>query len=70
MYEKKIAELIEQIEGERARASSAEEHLTCLKNLSSDNQLLLQVGTGKILPSLYFCGLISHDFLDVLQLCM
>lgn len=46
MYERKIAELMEQLEGERARASGAEEQLASLMKLSNDNQLLLQVWTG------------------------
>ncbi|XP_031374718.1 kinesin-like protein KIN-UC isoform X2 [Punica granatum] len=42
MYEKKIAEFIEQLEEERARALVAEEQVVSLKKLSTDHQILLQ----------------------------
>lgn len=53
MYERKIAELMEQLEGERARASGAEEQLASLMKLSNDNQLLLQVWTGNNLQIVF-----------------
>ncbi|XWS75191.1 hypothetical protein CRYUN_Cryun01aG0064100 [Craigia yunnanensis] len=42
MYEKKIAELIKQLEVERARSESAEEQLDAMKKLSGDLQKLIQ----------------------------
>ncbi|KAK4774570.1 hypothetical protein SAY86_009505 [Trapa natans] len=41
-YEKKIMEVMEQLEGERSRASNAEEQLVSFMKLSNDNRLLLQ----------------------------
>ncbi|XP_057979199.1 kinesin-like protein KIN-UC isoform X2 [Malania oleifera] len=38
MYEKKVAELIKQLEDERARSMSAEEQLNVMKNLLSNHQ--------------------------------
>ncbi|MBA0781041.1 hypothetical protein Gotri_002001 [Gossypium trilobum] len=42
MYEKKIAELIKQLEVERARSKTAEEQLNSMKKLSGDHQKLTQ----------------------------
>lgn len=43
MYEKKIAELIKQIEDEHARSESVEEQLDLMKKLLSENQKSIQV---------------------------
>lgn len=43
MYEKKIADLMEQSETNRIRAESAEEHLDAMKKKLSDLQLSMQV---------------------------
>lgn len=45
MYEKKIAELIKQLEVERARSKTAEEQLNSTKKLSGDHQKLIQVSS-------------------------
>ncbi|XVF23536.1 hypothetical protein REPUB_Repub13aG0047000 [Reevesia pubescens] len=42
MYEKKIAELIKQLEVERVRSESAEEQLDAMKKLSGDHQKSIQ----------------------------
>ncbi|XVF75592.1 hypothetical protein PTKIN_Ptkin13bG0199200 [Pterospermum kingtungense] len=42
MYEKKIAELIKQLEFERSRSESAEEQLDAMKKLSDENKKLIQ----------------------------
>ncbi|KAK3025908.1 hypothetical protein RJ639_042381 [Escallonia herrerae] len=42
MYEKKIGELMKQLEDERARSESAEEQLDVMKKLLSDQQKLMQ----------------------------
>lgn len=47
MYEKKIAELIKQLEIERGRSETAEEQLDVVKNLISDQQKSIKV------PKLY-----------------
>lgn len=44
MYEKKIAELIKQLEVERAHAANAEDQLLSANKLLSNHQLSLQVG--------------------------
>lgn len=43
MYEKKIAELIKQLEIERARSETAEEQVDVMKKLMSDHQKSLKV---------------------------
>lgn len=43
MYEKKIAELIKQVEDEHARLEGAEEQLDLANKLLSDQQHLMQV---------------------------
>jgi hypothetical protein len=45
MYEKKIAELIKQIEDERACSESAQEQLDLTKKLLSEHQMSIQVST-------------------------
>ncbi|KAL4291028.1 hypothetical protein GQ457_14G022560 [Hibiscus cannabinus] len=42
MYEKKIAELIKQLEVERAKSGSVQERLDAMKKLSGDHQKLIQ----------------------------
>ena len=43
MYEKKISELIKQLENERARCERAEERLNLTKNLLGDYQKSIKV---------------------------
>lgn len=43
MYEKKISELIKQMEDERAQFESVEEQLDLMKKLLSENQKSIQV---------------------------
>lgn len=43
MYEKKIAELMKQLEVERAKSESAEEQLDAMKKLSDEHKKLIQV---------------------------
>ena len=45
MYEKKIAELIKQLEVEHALSESAKEQLDAMKKLSGDHQKLIQVSS-------------------------
>lgn len=43
MYEKKIAELIKQLDIERARSGTAEEQVEVMKKLISDHQKSIKV---------------------------
>ncbi|MBA0813684.1 hypothetical protein Gohar_027514, partial [Gossypium harknessii] len=43
MYEKKIAELMKQLEVERAKSESAEEQLDAMKKLSDEHKKLIQI---------------------------
>lgn len=43
MYEKKIAELMKQLEDEKAHSGSVEEQLNAMKKLLSDQEKLMQV---------------------------
>ncbi|KAK8277051.1 hypothetical protein V6Z12_D10G238800 [Gossypium hirsutum] len=49
MYEKKIAELMKQLEVERAKSESAEEQLDAMKKLSDERKKLIQMYEMKIM---------------------
>lgn len=64
MYEKKITELIKQLEIEHARSEGAEEQVDIMKKLISDNQKSIEVFTLYSILEWFLCS-----FLYLLASC-
>lgn len=59
MYEKKVAELMNQLEEESLRTSRAEDQLLSLKKLLSDQEIAIQVGRNKEMPHLFLVQVVE-----------